>query len=333
MHEGFTRYRVGVIHAPAARPLWIRVVPPAAAVIVIVWCAVLLVQASAGQRQRWITVFVALVVQATPFLVLGVCVSAVLATTVNPALLRRVLPGHPALAVPVACTAAAVLPGCECSSVPVTARLMAAGVKEHVAVAFLLAAPAVNPVVIAATLVAFPGQPEMALARFAASWLAAATVGLLWARCGVPVRLPARITGRSTGGRGWSRWAEVAVEDFVISAGYLTVGAALGATLQALVPRTIADAAAELGPLAVVLLGLLAVVLAVCSEADAFIAASFRQFSPTAQLAFMVVGPMVDVKLIAMQAGTFGRRFTVRFAPLTFVVCLAAAAVFGAVLL
>ena len=62
--------------------------------------------------------------------------------------------------------------------------------------------------------------------------------------------------------------------------------------------------------------------MAICSEADAFVAASLTQFSLTARLAFMVVGPMVDVKLIALQAGTFGGRFAVRFAPLTFVVAV-----------
>ena len=67
----------------------------------------------------------------------------------------------------------------------------------------------------------------------------------------------------------------------------------------------------------VLALAALAVVMAICSEADAFVAASLTQFSLTARLAFMVVGPMVDVKLIALQAGTFGGRFALRFAPLT----------------
>ena len=77
------------------------------------------------------------------------------------------------------------------------------------------------------------------------------------------------------------------------------------------------------------LLALLAVVMAICSEADAFVAASLTQFSPTARLTFMVVGPMVDVKLIALQAGTFGPRFAARFAPLTFAVAIAASVVVG----
>jgi uncharacterized protein len=73
--------------------------------------------------------------------------------------------------------------------------------------------------------------------------------------------------------------------------------------------------------------------MAICSEADAFVAASLTQFSLTARLAFMVVGPMVDVKLVALQAGTFGRAFAGWFAPLTFVVCVAASTAVGWLLL
>ena len=80
-------------------------------------------------------------------------------------------------------------------------------------------------------------------------------------------------------------------------------------------------------------LAALAVVMAICSEAGAFIAASLTGFSLTARLTFMVVGPMVDVKLIALQAGTFGRRFALRFAPLTLVVAVGASVLVGGLLL
>jgi uncharacterized protein len=85
--------------------------------------------------------------------------------------------------------------------------------------------------------------------------------------------------------------------------------------------------------LSVLALGGLAVLVAICSEADAFVAASLREFSLTARLAFMVVGPAVDVKLIAMQSGVFGRRFAARFAPLTFAVAVTCALVVGQVVL
>jgi uncharacterized membrane protein YraQ (UPF0718 family) len=80
-------------------------------------------------------------------------------------------------------------------------------------------------------------------------------------------------------------------------------------------------------------LALMAVLLSICSEADAFVAASLSQFSPTARLAFLVVGPMIDLKLFAMQAGVFGRGFAARFGPATFVVAVVVSVAVGAVLL
>lgn len=85
--------------------------------------------------------------------------------------------------------------------------------------------------------------------------------------------------------------------------------------------------------LSAVVLALLAVVLSICSEADAFVAASLTTFSPTAKLAFLVVGPMVDLKLIALQAGTFGRAFAMRFVPLTFLLAVVTSVAIGGVLL
>jgi len=105
------------------------------------------------------------------------------------------------------------------------------------------------------------------------------------------------------------------------------------ATLKTVVPGGWLHAVAATPVVSVLALAVLAVLLSICSEADAFVAASLTQFSLTARLAFLVVGPMVDAKLFAMQAGTFGRRFAVRFAPATFVVALLAAGAVGVVLL
>ena len=279
---------------------------------------------------NWATVFVAVTVQALPFLVLGVTVSAGIAAFVSPATLSRVFPDRPVYAVPVAAVAGAALPGCECGSVPIARRLMSRGVTPAAALTFLLSAPAINPVVMVATAVAFPGQPEMVAARFLASLLAAVTVGLAWTVIGrgdllalatrpaPPSRQPPAVVFRHT-----------AQHDFLSAGGYLVIGAAAAASLQTAVPRSVVDAFAESPVLSVLALAVLAVVLALCSEADAFVAAGLKQFSLTARLAFLVIGPMVDVKLIALQAGTFGRAFTLRFAPLTFVCALGSASLIG----
>jgi uncharacterized protein len=278
---------------------------------------------------HWATIFVAIAIQAMPFLVLGVTVSAAIAALVPAGLLPRLLPEQPALAVPVAAAAGATLPGCECGSVPIAGRLVAQGAPAAAALTFLLSAPAINPVVLVATAVAFPGRPDVVAARLLASVLAAVLVGLVWARFGRDELLERARRRHRQGGSPLAVLAATAQHDLLHAGGFLIVGAATAATLQTAVPRGILDAVAGSGPLAALALGGLAVAMAICSEADAFIAASLTQFSLSSRLAFMVVGPMVDVKLIALQAGTFSGRFALRFAPLTFAVAIGSSILVG----
>jgi uncharacterized membrane protein YraQ (UPF0718 family) len=279
---------------------------------------------------NWATIFVAVTTQALPFLVLGVSVSAGIAAFVSPAAISRMFPERPVYAVGVAAVAGAALPGCECGSVPIARRLMSRGVTPAAALTFLLSAPAINPVVLVATAVAFPGQPQVVAARFLASLIAAVAVGLIWTAIGRGDLLAhiARPAPASTS-RPAQVFAQTARHDFLSAGGYLVIGAAAAASLQTAVPRGVVNAFASSPVLSVLALAVLAVVLALCSEADAFVAAGLKQFSLTARLAFLVVGPMVDVKLIALQVGTFGRRFTLRFAPLTFVCALGSASLIG----
>jgi hypothetical protein len=189
-----------------------------------------------------------------------------------------------------------------------------------------LSAPAINPVVLVATAVAFPGRPGIVAARFLASLLAAIIVGMVWARTGHDALLDRARQRPVHEGRPLAVLAATAQHDLLNAGGFLIIGAATAATLQTVVPRAVLDAIADAGPLAYIALAVLAVAMALCSEADAFVAASLTQFSLGARLTFLVVGPMVDVKLIALQAGTFGRAFAIRFAPLTFAVAVLSSA-------
>jgi uncharacterized membrane protein YraQ (UPF0718 family) len=264
------------------------------------------------------TVFVSVVVQALPFLVLGVAVSAAIAAFVPSSFLTRALPSRPVLAVPVAAVAGVALPGCECGSVPIARRLVSRGVAPAAALTFMLCAPAINPVVLVATAVAFPGQPLVVAARLLASLVAAIAVGLIWTAIGRDALLRVPRRPDPPPGRAWTTFAVAARHDLLEAGGFLVIGAAAAATLQTVVPRSVIETFAGNFWLSVLVLAVLAVVLALCSEADAFVAAGLREFSLTARLVFLVVGPMVDVKLIALQTGAFGRSFVLRFAPLTF---------------
>lgn len=273
----------------------------------------------------WSTIFVAIVVQSIPFLVGGVLLAAIISTLLSERALRRLVPANPALGVPVAGLAGVALPGCECASVPVASSLMRRGVAPSVALTFLLAAPAVNPVVLVSTAVAFPGRPEVVLARFLASLVTAVAVGWLWLRFAGRVPLLHRQRTHDHADGTAHAFVDSVRHDFIHAAGFLVLGAMIAAAINTFVPREIIESVAGNAVLAVVTLAAFAFVVALCSEADAFVAASLSAFSDTAKLVFMVVGPAMDVKLASMESGQFGGAFALRFVPLVLVVAVLSA--------
>jgi uncharacterized membrane protein YraQ (UPF0718 family) len=323
------------VHEPAVKDKRTFADAGLALLMVLVVAAVLLRPWLTGLLQNpafanWSTIFVAIAIQAMPFLVLGVTVSASIAAFVPPGAIARMLPRNPALAVPVATVAGAALPGCECGSVPIAARLIASGVTPAAAFAFLLSAPAINPIVLISTAVAFPDHPMMVLARLLASATASVVMGLLWIAFGREDLLSlARPRTTTHDGPRLTTFLSTAQQDFLQAGGFLVIGAAAAATLQTAVPRHFVDSLASFGFGSLIVMGGLAVLIAICSEADAFVAAGLKQFSLTARLAFLVVGPMVDVKLITLQAGTFGPRFAWRFSLATFGVAVLSAGLIG----
>lgn len=282
--------------------------------------------------QTWAAMFIAIVVQSLPFLLMGVVLAAAMSALVSEHVLRSILPRRTALAVPVASVAGIGLVGCECASVPIASEVIRKGVGVPVAMAFLLAAPAVNPVVIVSTLVAFPGMPEMAFARFAGSFLVSVLVGWLWIRAGRGITLES-LAHEHAHRKGWPGFLDSVHRDLIATAGYLVLGAMIAAAVNAFAPRSALDSLGSHAILGVLTLAAFAFVVALCSQTDAFVAASMTSFSPTAHLVFLVVGPAMDVKLAAIEAGAFGRRFTLRFVPLVLAVAVAVGSLLGWALL
>jgi uncharacterized membrane protein YraQ (UPF0718 family) len=158
-------------------------------------------------------------------------------------------------------------------------------------------------------------------------------MGWLWLRLGKTdwIRLPHRpdLDDMSKGRAFWAACRH----DIMHAGGFLVLGAAAAATINVVIPGQWLQSLAGNATLSVLALAVLAVLLSICSEADAFVAASLSQFSLTSRLVFLTVGPMVDLKLISMQTGVFGRRFASRFAPTTFVMAILVGAAVAAVLL
>lgn len=285
---------------------------------------------SSPQASTFITVFVSVAVAGLPFLVIGVAVTAALAAFVSRRHLDRLLELPTTSAVPAAAAVGVIVPtGDEAPAVAagLARRAPAAGV------AFLLASPALSPVVLVATAVAFPGHPMMVVARLLAGLLVAVGMGYLWLWLGRPEWLAATSPPAATSTGGWEAFWRHCREQTVRAGGFLVLGAFASAVLTAWLPTAWLTAIAGSGLFAVIAMALLAVLLSVRADADAFVAAAVSVFPPIAALAFLVVGPTANLRLFNRQLSTFGPGFAVRFAPATFVVGVLVALVVGTVLL
>lgn len=280
-------------------------------------------RAAGGSRVAWLQAFLlvfgSLVLAALPFVAIGAVAASLVSVFVPFSFIERIGRLPRVLQLPVAGLAGIGFPICECGSVPLARRLMLRGVAPPAALTFMLAAPIVNPVVMASTLVAYRGRGSlvvMAGGRFLFGLVIAMVVGWVAGRGSVSdVLRPAPHVAAEvvTLGRPESRLRRFFVHvaaDFSFMAKYLLLGAFVAAFVQTFLPQRVIGSLASIPVVDTIALMGLAAILSLCSESDAFIAASFGQlgFGPSTQLAFLVFGPMFDMKLGAMYAGTFRRR-------------------------
>ena len=285
----------------------------AAAVVAMRWSDL---ERTEGIR-TFIVIFGSLLVQALPFVVIGALAAASVEVFVPVTTLERLGRLLRPMQLPAAALAGVLFPICECGSVPVARRLMLRGLAPSAAITFMLAAPVLNPVVIASTFVAFRGRTTlwtMVAGRFVLGMLVAVAVGWVIGdrtKDQLLKRRPGDVQGLELE-RPEARWRRFFVhlgDDFLFMARYLLLGATIAAAIQTFLPASFLTGLADLPILSVLAMMGLAVMLSLCSESDAFVAASFVQFGPSAQLGFLVLGPMVDMKLLALYAGTFRRGF------------------------
>ncbi len=270
------------------------------------------------------TIATAIVIEAAPFLLLGCLLSAVFEHCAPAEGLERYLPRSAAGQVAAGCLAGVLLPTCECGVVPVVRRFLAKGVPPRTALAFMLAAPVANPVVLASTWVAFRGDLSMVLGRLACVLLPAVLLGAHFGRRpargllrhGLDLDLAMGCGCGCDAGSGAKPRGLAAIRSILSGAGaeflhmgaFLIAGSLAAAAIKTFLPASWLAAVAASPLLAIPAMMLLAVLLSVCSEADAFVAASFATFPAAARLAFIGLGPMLDLKLIPLYLAVFSPR-------------------------
>jgi uncharacterized membrane protein YraQ (UPF0718 family) len=290
-------------------------------------------------------VFVSIVLEALPFVLLGALVGGFIEVFVPREKLAAWLPARALSSVLLAGLMGLVFPVCECAVVPVVRRLVRKGVPFSAAIAYLLAGPIVNPIVAASTAVAyagFPGGWRVVVLRLVTGYALAVAIGALLGdlfpggrgllhaarpdelrgdRCGCGCAGETAATGAPRGLRAkLSTVLGHAADDFLDLGRYLVLGAFIAALAQTFIDRRGFVLLMATPSLSILLMMALALGLNLCSEADAFVAASFQGSLPvSAQLAFLVLGPMLDLKLLVMYLGLLRRRAIIALAGSTLV--------------
>jgi hypothetical protein len=269
------------------------------------------------------TRFLGIFIEAAPFLLLGVMVSGLIDAFVTPDDIARLVPKNPLLATAAGAFLGFLFPVCECGVVPVVRKLFTKGLPMWVGVTFLLAAPVINPIVLASTLVAFGATPVF-YGRFLGTIAVSIGVGLVFALGARPqdvlrpvALMPLRggdgivspALPRRTLSMGLREALRSANREFFDMTRYLVLGTALAAAMQTFVPQDVLVALGRGPVISVLVMQALAFILSVCSTVDSFLALAFvGTFTSGSIITFLVFGPMVDIKSMLMFLGVFKRR-------------------------
>jgi uncharacterized membrane protein YraQ (UPF0718 family) len=321
-----------------------------------------------NQLHNAFTLFLSLLVEALPFLLLGVLFSGLLLLFIDERKLADALPRNPLLGAFAGSLIGFLFPVCECGNVPVARRLITQGVPAPVAIGFLLAAPTVNPIVIWATWTAFRDQPEIVVLRVVFSLTIATIIGCVFSaqadlrpllQTSVANAMPTPTT------KGRNAWSETYQDEpvpallqsgsFLLSGSgqairmdattfpmtgavgttkslkslkyrlglfldnslqelrelgaVLILGSAIAAVIQIATPRDLILSLGQSPVTSIIAMMVLAAVVSICSTVDSFFALSFASaFTPASLLAFLVFGPMIDLKAIGLMYSIFKSR-------------------------
>lgn len=296
--------------------------------------------------QNFSVIFISIILEALPFVMLGALISALIQVFISENTIARLLPKNKFLGIFIASLSGFIFPVCECAVIPIGRRLIKKGVPINIAVTFMLSVPIVNPIVLLATYYAFHGRPYMVLIRGVGGLVIAMAIGTIM---GFLMRnksflKPSYLEYENICACGYSHSYKkqnsylmdvlhhTNTELYDIGK-LLILGAFISAAFQAIVAR---DKILYLGqhPIySIIAMLLFAFLISLCSEADAFIANTFiGQFTTGGIIAFLLLGPMIDIKNTLMLSSSFKKSFIVKLIFLIFIFCFAAGYLINAVI-
>ncbi|MGF1503903.1 MAG: permease [Anaerolineae bacterium] len=282
------------------------------------------------------TIFLGIFIEAVPFLLLGTVASGLVEVFVSQEDMAKMMPRKVLPATLMGGVMGFVFPVCECGVIPLTRRMFNKGLPLASGIAFLLAAPILNPVVLASTFAAY-GFGVILVMRFVMGLAVSIIVWLLFSLHPRPVEMmrPQSLSPVMGGSINLPERQQasmmdrlrqamrIAADEFFEMGRWLVIGCVLAAAMQTLVPQSTLTALGTGPVISVVVMMVLGYVLSVCSTVDAFVSLAFvNTFSTGSILSFLVFGPMVDIKSTLMYLGVFKRKYVLYIVVLPFLVTM-----------
>ncbi|WP_397538799.1 permease [Rummeliibacillus pycnus] len=266
------------------------------------------------------TIFLSILIEALPFVLIGVLIAGFIQIFLTEELIQKWIPKNKFMAAIMGCAIGALFPACECGIVPIVRRLIFKGVPLHAAIGFMLTGPLINPIVIFSTYMAFGNNLKIAVLRMILGFLIAIIVSLIICLLFKGSQFKAKINNDKTlkkieqqpFAKKFFNMLKHSIDEFFDMGKYLIIGAFLAAFVQTYVStKALVEIGNDLASSLFVMM-FLAFILSLCSSADAFIGASFSSIFPTTSiLAFLILGPMIDLKNTIMLLGVFRFKFVI----------------------
>ncbi|HGC9531728.1 TPA: permease [Streptococcus agalactiae] len=270
---------------------------------------------------QWFAIFISIIIEALPFVLLGTILSGIIEVFITPDIVNKFLPKNKFLRVLFGTFVGFVFPSCECGIIPIINRFLEKQVPSYTAVPFLATAPIINPIVLFATYSAFGNSIRFLILRFVGATIVAIALGVMLAFLVDDNIL--KEDAKPTHFHDYSdkKWYQKiflalahAIDEFFDTGCYLVFGTLIASAMQIYLPTRVLTTIGHSPITAILVMMLLAFILSLCSEADAFIGASLLStFGIAPVMAFLLIGPMIDIKNLMMMVNSFKTRFIVQF--------------------
>lgn len=270
---------------------------------------------------QWLAIFLSIIIEALPFVLLGSILSGFIEVYLTPDIVNKYLPKQKFLRILFGTFVGFIFPSCECGIVPIITRFLEKKVPSYTAVPFLTTAPIINPIVLFATYSAFGNSFYVLTLRLLGAIIVAVSLGILLGFFVNDNILKDNYVSHRHEDYSQISWGKKffhalahAVDEFFDTGRYLIFGSLVASAMQIYIPTQILRTVGHTPLLAILVMMLMAFILSLCSEADAFIGASLLStFGIGPVTAFLLIGPMVDIKNLMMMLKSFKIRFIGQF--------------------